>query len=251
MYSATVDVPIPNSHELISSNAMNTSAESLWYYTDGSTTFGPFTASVIRQLIDAGVIGQGFHLRREEDDAWSPLTEVKLHESPQCHAPLVPPPLQAGPKFPNPFVRYYIGAIKKYSVLTGRSGRSEYWLFHLFSLMILNSLALLQGENVANGVVVFTYMKALLIPPIFLVAWTGALFFAGSTAISVQLCLSDNLLIFPYALAVLLPTFTVGVRRLQDAGFSGWLFFCPFFGVLAALVKGAPGPNRYGEPPRL
>lgn len=230
---------------------MNTSAESLWYYTDGSTTFGPFTASVIRQLIDAGVIGQGFHLRREEDTAWGSLTEMKLHEGSQCHAPVPPPPLHPGSKFPNPFLRYYIGAIKKYSVLTGRSGRSEYWLFHLFSLMILNSLALLQGENVANGVVIFTYMKALLIPPLFFFTWTDNLFHAGSAIISLQIYLGDNPLIFSYALAVLLPTLAVGVRRLHDAEFSGWWFFFPAFGVLAALVKETPGPNRYGEPPRL
>jgi uncharacterized membrane protein YhaH (DUF805 family) len=53
-------------------------------------------------------------------------------------------------------------------------------------------------------------------------------------------------------LALLIPLFTAGVRRLHDTGRSGhwyWLSFVPFGGlVLVALMAGRsqPHPNRYG-----
>jgi hypothetical protein len=44
-----------------------------WYYTDGSGTFGPFHAAVVRQLIGAGVIRSNYMLWRQGSDGWIPL----------------------------------------------------------------------------------------------------------------------------------------------------------------------------------
>ena len=58
-----------------------------------------------------------------------------------------------------------------------------------------------------------------------------------------------------YALAVLLPTLAVMVRRLHDRGQSGWwaiAWFLPFANWLLLIYlafPGTPGPNRYGPDP--
>ena len=60
-----------------------------------------------------------------------------------------------------------------------------------------------------------------------------------------------------YYLAMLIPTFTVGVRRLHDIGKSGWwmaFFFIPF-GPLVLLIffleKSEPNKNQYGSNPKI
>jgi uncharacterized membrane protein YhaH (DUF805 family) len=58
-----------------------------------------------------------------------------------------------------------------------------------------------------------------------------------------------------YALAVLVPSIAVGVRRLHDTGRSGWwllMLLVPLVGLIVLLVffvsEGTPGPNQYGPP---
>jgi uncharacterized membrane protein YhaH (DUF805 family) len=60
-----------------------------------------------------------------------------------------------------------------------------------------------------------------------------------------------------YALAVLLPSLAVGVRRLHDIGKSGaWLLIAliPLIGPIVLLVftvqAGTEGPNEYGPDPK-
>ncbi len=60
-----------------------------------------------------------------------------------------------------------------------------------------------------------------------------------------------------FALAVIVPEISIGVRRLHDTGRSGWFVFLgliPFVGSIIVLVlmllPGNPGNNRYG-PARL
>jgi uncharacterized membrane protein YhaH (DUF805 family) len=57
-------------------------------------------------------------------------------------------------------------------------------------------------------------------------------------------------------LALLVPSFAVGARRLHDIGKSGWfqlLVLIPVVGILIliywAVQKGDPDPNDYGPPP--
>ncbi len=59
-----------------------------------------------------------------------------------------------------------------------------------------------------------------------------------------------------FALATLLPSIAVGVRRLHDTGRSGYyLLLCliPIVGWIIVLIfvieRGAPEPNEYGAPP--
>ena len=59
-----------------------------------------------------------------------------------------------------------------------------------------------------------------------------------------------------YALATILPTLAVAVRRLHDTGKSGWwllLQFVPFCNILLfffCLIDSTPGTNQYGENPK-
>lgn len=68
---------------------------------------------------------------------------------------------------------------------------------------------------------------------------------------------SPGVLYFIYALAVLLPSIAVAVRRLHDTSRAGWwvlLIFIPFIGtiilIVLLLLDSTPGPNEYGPNPK-
>jgi uncharacterized membrane protein YhaH (DUF805 family) len=116
---------------------------------------------------------------------------------------------------------WYIGVLKKYAVFDGRARRKEYWMFFLFNFIVSIVLGIIDG-----------------------VIGTGG---NGSVGILGGL----------YALAVLLPSIGVGIRRLHDTGRSGWwllIGFVPLIGVLVLIfffvTAGNPGPNQYGEDPK-
>ena len=60
-----------------------------------------------------------------------------------------------------------------------------------------------------------------------------------------------------FALAILIPSIAVGVRRLHDSDRSGWwllIAFIPIIGTIALLIflllDGTPGDNRFGSNPK-
>ncbi len=60
-----------------------------------------------------------------------------------------------------------------------------------------------------------------------------------------------------YALAVLLPSLAVGVRRLHDIGKSGWMLLVVLIPIIGAIwliilfaTEGAHGSNEYGADPK-
>ena len=65
------------------------------------------------------------------------------------------------------------------------------------------------------------------------------------------------ILYFLYAVAVIVPSIAVAVRRMHDIGKSGWwllITFVPFVGGIILLVflatDGIPGPNQWGNNPK-
>ena len=110
---------------------------------------------------------------------------------------------------------------KKYFTIEGRATRAEYWWFRLFFLLVF-------------------YGPILLIIP-----------FAEEP--------SDiwPMLIFVMLLMALLlcPNFCVTIRRLHDAGLSGWCFlvnFIPYVGSIIFLVMtlmGSDKDNKWGSNP--
>jgi uncharacterized membrane protein YhaH (DUF805 family) len=79
------------------------------------------------------------------------------------------------------------------------------------------------------------------------------LLFAGASAISSAL---GTLIMAAGVIAMIVVGVFIGVQRLHDIGWSGWLWllnFVPFIGSVFALlmliIPGTQGANRYGPPP--
>ncbi len=121
-------------------------------------------------------------------------------------------------------MKYYLEAFQKYAVFTGRSSRSEFWFFQLFTFLVTILLAVIAGV---------------------VAAITGA---------------AENVAIWPadlYIFATLIPSIAISVRRLHDIRLSGWWFllsFVPLFGSVALLVMfcldSQPGSNQFGPNPK-
>jgi uncharacterized membrane protein YhaH (DUF805 family) len=119
-------------------------------------------------------------------------------------------------------MEWYLKVIKQYAVFSGRARRKEYWMFAFF--------------NVIFAVVAIVIDNAL-----------------GTTVGD----LHYGMVYCVYILAVLLPALAVTVRRLHDAGKSGWFYFIsliPLIGPIWMLVllckDSVPGENSYGPNPK-
>ena len=119
-------------------------------------------------------------------------------------------------------MNWFLGALGKFATFSGRSRRKEYWYFTLVYLIIEVVLAVI---DMATGL------------------------FSQSTGIGV---LSGI-----FALAMILPSLSVTVRRLHDTGRSGWwllIGLIPLLGAIVLLVfmilDGEPGSNRFGDNPK-
>ena len=118
---------------------------------------------------------------------------------------------------------WWLTAMKKYVDFSGRARRKEYWMFILF--------------NIIFGVVAIVLDIML-----------------GMANEDLGIGLFYTL----FSLAILLPTWSVTVRRLHDIGKSGWWIFIsliPFIGGLwlfiLTVLDGQPDANRYGVNPKL
>ncbi len=119
-------------------------------------------------------------------------------------------------------MNWYLEALKKYAVFSGRARRKEYWYFFLFNLLISIVLVVIDGM-------------------------TGTLDAEAGI----------GLLGAIYGLAVLIPGLAVSVRRLHDTDRSGWwllIVLIPLIGAIVILVfmvqDSKPGENQYGSNPK-
>lgn len=119
-------------------------------------------------------------------------------------------------------MNWYLEVLKKYSAFSGRARRKEYWVFLLFNIVISVALAVIDGAT-------------------------------GTFSEEMGLGLLGGV----YALAVLIPSIAVSVRRLHDTDRSGWwllLAVVPVLGAIVLLVFMAldskPGENQYGPNPK-
>jgi uncharacterized membrane protein YhaH (DUF805 family) len=116
-------------------------------------------------------------------------------------------------------MHWYLEVVRKYALFTGRARRSEYWYFLLFNLIVAFVLT-----------------------------------FADS---AVRKIFGFGLFYPIYALAVLVPSIAVSIRRLHDTDRSGWwllLAFVPLVGLVLIWFmaqEGNAGTNRYGQDPKL
>ena len=113
---------------------------------------------------------------------------------------------------------WYLSVLKNYAGFAGRARRQEYWMFALVNLIIYAVLEVIAGVTKSSAV---------------------------------------TILLVIYAVALIMPSLAVLVRRLHDTGKSGawfWIVLVPFIGgiwllVLTAMPGGA-GANRYGPDPK-
>ncbi|MDB5587585.1 MAG: hypothetical protein JWP26_2555 [Devosia sp.] len=116
-------------------------------------------------------------------------------------------------------MRSYLDALLRYFEFSGRTGRAQYWLYQLVTLIIV------------GGAIYYEYRSTGLLPA------------------------EDNLspLMIFLSLFHIIPGITVTVRRLHDIGKSGWWYLLNFvpFGGLWVLVwtccASEPGSNEYGD----
>lgn len=122
-------------------------------------------------------------------------------------------------------MEWYLKVVRdNYANFNGRARRQEYWMFTLFNVLILIGLMIVAG---------------------ILGTLSEALAFVGIALYMI------------YALATLIPTIAVVVRRLHDTGKSGWYYFIgliPLVGGIILLVAlctdSDPGDNQYGANPK-
>ncbi len=97
---------------------------------------------------------------------------------------------------------------QKYARFDGRAGRGEYWWWVLANFAVIAvsyaviGVGLAAGGDTAGGVIAG-------IVGLFLLVWT---------------------------LGVLVPTIAVAVRRLHDAGYSGWMYLIGFVPIVGGIV---------------
>lgn len=108
-------------------------------------------------------------------------------------------------------MNWYLKVLKQYADFNGRARRKEYWMFTLFSLIIIYGTSL---------IAILIEMPALSI--------------VGSI----------------YSIAVLIPTIAVGVRRMHDAGKSGWYLLIPIYSLILACTDSETGTNKWGPNPK-
>jgi uncharacterized membrane protein YhaH (DUF805 family) len=116
---------------------------------------------------------------------------------------------------------WFLLALQKYATFSGRSRRREYWFFVLFYVIIFVALDFVDdliGLRNARGVGILSGL---------------------------------------FALAMLIPSLAVAVRRLHDIGRTGWwllIGIVPLIGPIVllvfALLDSQPGANDYGPNPK-
>ena len=108
------------------------------------------------------------------------------------------------------FNKYFLETItKRYADFNGRATRSEFWYFTLFYIVVAFVLAMID-QFVINPMIGMTVLEAA----------------------------QGGVLQFVFALAMLIPSFSVGIRRLHDSGKSGWwmlVAFVPFLGIFILI----------------
>ena len=99
----------------------------------------------------------------------------------------------------------------KYIAFDGRAGRSEYWYWVLFVVIVSIVLSIVDS------------MFGLMV---------------GTSGILSTL----------FGLATVVPSVAVAIRRMHDVGKSGWFVLIPLYNLYLA-IQPSDGPNAYGSAP--
>jgi uncharacterized membrane protein YhaH (DUF805 family) len=137
------------------------------------------------------------------------------YQQPSANIPLVMPKKSGW--------QYFVSAIEKYAVFSGRSRRSEYWYYALFLGIINIALNIIYYLINANGL------------------WPS--FGENDWIVSNYLKLLTTYVFF-------MPGLAVYVRRLHDVDKSGWFILVPIYNIILVFKNGTKGTNRFGNDPK-
>ena len=118
-------------------------------------------------------------------------------------------------------MKYFILALKNWNKFKGRANRSEFWYFTLFYFILA----------------IITYFIDVS--------------FLGYDPMDPT---SLGVLQITYNLVLIIPSFSVTIRRLHDVNRSGWnlLWYITIIGIIYVtilnILKGTGGDNKYGAP---
>jgi uncharacterized membrane protein YhaH (DUF805 family) len=129
--------------------------------------------------------------------------------------------------------------LRRYFMFHGRSSRNEFWLFVLFVFLGTMLLAIVDSIFGLGG----SYDRSV-------VSWP----YGYSASVNEH----GGLLTDLFALAMLIPSLAVAVRRLHDSDHSGWwllIGLVPVVGWIVLFVfyvqPSKPDTNRFGPPPAV
>ena len=118
-------------------------------------------------------------------------------------------------------MEWYVKVLRQYADFEGRARRKEFWMFQLFHLIILFTLAMIGG--------------------VFAAAELGV----GMIAYVI------------YALGTIIPSLALSVRRMHDLDKSGWMLLVgiipligPIWLLILYMTEGTQGENAYGPDPK-
>ena len=135
---------------------------------------------------------------------------------------------------------------RRYFDFSGRSRRMEYWMFALLSVIVsVIAVMLMFAAGFPLEAMGDPSAMATASPP-------GALFWVVVTLFGI------------WALASIIPSIAVTIRRLHDRDMSGWWYLgiivlgmIPIVGIIANIgflvlmfLEGTKGPNRFGPDPK-
>lgn len=133
------------------------------------------------------------------------------------------------------FMDWYKRVWQNYAQFSGRAQRAEYWWFTGINIIVIVILRLIAISLIMAGRQPMT----------------------GTVTTSTTLGLLVSFILLVFALAILIPSIAVTVRRLHDIGKSGWwylLMLIPFIGALIifimTLLDSEPSENEYGANPK-
>jgi uncharacterized membrane protein YhaH (DUF805 family) len=121
--------------------------------------------------------------------------------------------------------------LKRYFDFSGRSRRKEYWSYFLFLVIALIVMMLLDTKLGLGGTT-DTYAEY------------------GDAGASAGVKMTGGLLTLLFALATLIPSIAVAVRRAHDQDKSGWFILIPIYNLIMMFIEGTRGPNRFGPDPK-
>lgn len=227
-----------------------------YYLNNQQEAQGPHTEEELRAMLASGELTPLTLAAPVGSDRWMPLEEAlranlsgaagpcpRCHQELSCTAGQLPEQCPAcGYRLrsasPGNLWQAFLLGFKKYATFRGRATRTEFWGFWLFL-----TLASFLVQNIC-GIIIGSSM--------FLDAWQQQ--FTRSDGISSVLpdavplpivIISAFYLLFK--IATIIPSMAVTVRRLHDAGWSGWWFFLPLASPFL-LVTAAAYATTSGGP---